>query len=79
MNLDRTKIHRMTNPIDATSQPSSATPDYGETATKLTDKVKMSTRTVLDIAYGEHERQKLDVYLPDVSVATSHLNGNRLV
>ena len=60
----------MTNPIDAASQPSAATPDYGETATKLTDEIKKSTRTVLDIAYGEHERQKLDIYLPDVSVGS---------
>ena len=40
-------------------------PQYMETSKKLSDEVKISTKTVLDVAYGAHERQKLDVYLPD--------------
>ena len=59
----------MSNPIDTASGMGLTGPQYIEIATRLSDEVKNSTKTVLDIVYGAHERQILDIYLPDAPVS----------
>ena len=40
-------------------------PQYLEQAMAWSDEVRASSRVALDLPYGDHERHKLDVYMPD--------------
>ena len=45
--------------------PSPGAGEYLEQAMAWSDEVRAKTRCALDLAYGDDERQKLDVYMPD--------------
>ncbi len=54
--------------IDADQPPNLSLPeaaDYAASASELTRAARAHTRHRLDIPYGDHERQKVDIYLPD--------------
>ena len=46
--------------------PSPGAGEYLEQAMAWSDKVRAKSRCALDLTYGDDERQKLDVYMPDV-------------
>ena len=46
-------------------QPSPGAGEYLERAMARSDEVRASSRCALDIAYGDDERQRLDVYMPE--------------
>ena len=46
-------------------QPSPGAPQYLEQAMAWSEEVRASSRVALNLAYGEDERQKLDIYMPD--------------
>ena len=46
-------------------QPSPGAGEYLEQAMAWSDEVRARTRAALDLPYGDDERQKLDVYMPD--------------
>ena len=48
-------------------QPSPGAGEYLERAMAWSDEVRANTRTALDLPYGDDERQKLDVYMPDAA------------
>ena len=50
-------------------QPSPGAPQYLEQAMAWSAEVRAHSRTALDLSYGEDERQKLDVYMPDQELA----------
>ena len=45
-------------------------PQYLEQAMAWSDQVRATTRVALNLPYGDDERQKLDVYLPDDATVT---------
>lgn len=45
--------------------PSPGAPQYLEQAMAWSDEVRARSRVALDLPYGDDERQKLDVYMPD--------------
>lgn len=45
--------------------PSPGAGEYLEQAMAWSDEVRATSRVALDLAYGDDERQKLDVYMPD--------------
>ena len=48
------------------SQPSPGAGEYLEQAMAWSDEVRAKSRCALNLEYGDDERQKLDVYMPDV-------------
>ena len=46
-------------------QPSPGAGEYLDQAMAWSDEVRAGSRCALDLAYGDDERQKLDVYMPD--------------
>ena len=50
-------------------QPSPGAPQYLEQAMAWSDEVRARSRVALDLPYGDDERQKLDVYMPDDEAA----------
>ncbi len=48
-------------------QPSPGAGEYLEQAMAWSDEVRAGGRCALDLAYGDDERQKLDVYMPEVA------------
>lgn len=49
--------------------PSPGAPQYLEQAMAWSNEVRTSCRVALDLPYGDDERQKLDVYMPDVEAS----------
>ena len=48
-------------------QPSPGAGEYLEQAMAWSDEVRAGSRCALDLAYGDDERQKLDVYMPEIA------------
>ena len=46
-------------------QPSPGAGDYLELAMAWSNEVRSRSRLALDVPYGEDDRQKLDIYMPD--------------
>ena len=46
-------------------RPSPGAPEYLEQAMAWSDEVRAASRVALNLPYGEDDRQKLDVYMPD--------------
>ena len=45
--------------------PSPGAPEYLEQAMSWSDEVRAKSRVALDLPYGDEERQRLDIYMPD--------------
>ena len=50
--------------------PSPGTPEYLEQAMDRSNQVRATSRVALNLPYGDDERQKLDVYMPDDATVT---------
>ena len=50
--------------------PSPGAPEYLEQAMDWSNQVRATSRVALNLPYGDDERQKLDVYMPDDATVT---------